>query len=375
MRATAAVVHDKGGPFLIESVDIQQPERDELLVKVVATGICHTDVNSRDQFYPMPFPAVLGHEGAGIVETVGPNVRTIRPGDHVVMSFGYCGQCPSCRDGQISYCWHHMEMNFSGRRYSGKAWDVPSPICLEVDDGPKEPISGSYFCQSSFATYAICSERNAVAVRSDIPLQSIAPLGCSLQTGAGAILNTLKPRKGASILVTGAGTVGLAAIMAAKYVECGAIVAVDLHPGRLALARELGATVTLNPKDGPVVDQIRALFRDGVEYAIETTGNPAVFREAVDMLQVRGVCGLIGGAKLGTEASLEMTHVLFGRTIRGILQGDSEPKTFIPRLIELYKAGVFPIDRLVRYYPFLDINDAIADMKSGATIKPVLVMT
>lgn len=374
MDITAAVVHEKGGLFVIEPAILADPVDDEIRVRIVATGICHTDLNSRDQFYPMPFPAVLGHEGAGIVEAVGPRVSTVKPGDHVVVSFGWCGQCPSCADGQISYCWHHMEMNFSGRRFSGKAWDRPSPICLPVENKKPDPISGAYFCQSSFATYAICTEKNAVVVDRDVPLDIVAPLGCGLQTGAGAVLNTLKPKPGASIMITGTGTVGLAAVMAAKVARCGTIIAIDTNDERLAMAMELGATHTLNPKIDDVVTAIQKLVAGGVAFAIETTGNPKVLRDCVDSLQVRGVCGLIGGAKLGTEVSLEMTHLLFGRTVRGILQGDSVPKEFIPRLIEMYKEGNFPIDRLIRHYAFENINEAIADMKSGGTIKPVLKM-
>lgn len=374
MKITAAVVHEKGGPFVVESAQLASPVNDEVLVKVVASGICHTDLIIRDQFYPMPLPAVLGHEGAGIVEAVGPDVKGIKPGDHVIMSFAACGHCPSCDDGQISYCWHHMEMNFSGRRYSGKAWDVPSPICLPVEDGPAQPISGAFFSQSSFATHAICTEKNAVVIDKELPLKVLAPLGCGLQTGAGAVFNTLKPKPGASIAITGAGTVGMAAVMAAKVAECGVIIAIDINDERLELARELGATHTINSKSGDIVARVQEIVPGGVQFSIETTAHPQVFRAAVDMLQPRGICGLIGGAKLGTEASFEMTHILFGRTVRGILQGDSVPKGFIPKLVRLYQEGKFPIERLMRHYRLANINDAVSDMKSGRTIKPVLTM-
>ncbi|CVI64045.1 NAD(P)-dependent alcohol dehydrogenase (plasmid) [Agrobacterium leguminum] len=375
MEITAAVVHEKGGPFIVEQALLSPPVKNEILIKVVASGICHTDLIIRDQFYPMPLPAVLGHEGAGVVEAVGPDVRNIKPGDHVLMSFASCGRCPSCADGQISYCWHHMEMNFSGRRYSGKDWDVPSPICLPVDNAPPEPISGAFFSQSSFATHAICTEDNAVVVDRSLPLHVVAPLGCGLQTGAGAVLNTLKPRPGSSIAITGAGTVGMAAIMAARIAECGTIIAIDINNERLRLATELGATHTLNSSEGDIVEQVKEIVPGGAEFSIETTAHPKVFRAAVDILQPRGICGLIGGAKLGTEASFEMTHILFGRTIRGILQGDSVPKRFIPELLRFYQEGRFPIERLQRHYPLAEINDAVRDMKDGSTVKPVLVMT
>ena len=378
MHITAAVVREKGGPFALESLDLADPVGNEIRVKVAATGICHTDLIIRDQFYPTPLPVVLGHEGAGVVEAVGPDVTTIEPGDHVLMSFAACGHCPSCRDGQISYCWHHMAMNFSGRRYSGKTWDIPSPISRRAKTGDGgfacEEISGAFFHQSAFATHAIATEANAVVIGRDLPLAMLAPLGCGLQTGAGAVLNTLRPKPGASIAIAGTGAVGMAAIMAAVIVQCGVIIAIDMNDERLALARELGATHAFNPRDGDIVARVRETVAGGVQYSIETTANPAVFRAVVDMLQVRGVCGLIGGARLGTEASFEMTHILFGRTIRGILQGDSVPKQFIPRLVDYYREGKFPVDRLIRHYPLANIEQAISDMKSGTTIKPVLMM-
>jgi aryl-alcohol dehydrogenase len=369
MQIDAAFVMERGGPFQLRGAELEAPKGNEIRVKIAATGICHTDVIIRDQFYPTPLPAVLGHEGAGVVESVGPDVRTIKSGDHVLLSFASCGTCPSCQGGKTSYCWHHMEMNFSGRRYSGTNWDVPSPIKFG-----NMPVSGAFFHQSSFATHAIATEANAVVIDKSLPLRMLAPLGCGIQTGAGAILNTLQPKPGASVAITGTGSVGLSAVMAAAIAQCGTIIAIDMNAERLKLAKELGATHTVNPADGDVVEQVKAISPSGVQFALETTGNPKVLRSAFDILQVRGICGLIGGAKLGTEVSIDMTHLLFGRTVRGILQGDSNPKEFIPQLIEHYQAGRFPVDKLITHYSFADINIAIADMKSGKTIKPVLEM-
>jgi aryl-alcohol dehydrogenase len=372
MKIQAAVIRDKGGPFVIETLDLADPKGDEIRVRIVATGICHTDLIIRDQFYPTPLPVVLGHEGAGFVEDVGPDVKLIKPGDRVLLSYAACGSCPSCSDGKASYCWHHMEMNFSGRRYSGKTWDIPSPITKRNGDVRSESISGAFFHQSSFASHAIATERNAVVVDSGAPLEILAPLGCGFQTGAGAVLNTLKPKPGQSIAITGAGSVGLAAVMAARVSGCDPIIVVDLQPERLALAKSLGATHTINPAKGDIVEQVKAIVPTGVSYSIETTANPKVFRAAVDILETRGTCGLIGGAKLGTEVSFEMTHILFGRTIRGILQGDSDQKTFLPKLVRLQRDGQFPIERLITHYPLTKINEAVAAMSSGSVIKPVL---
>lgn len=374
MDIKAAVVREKGGPFLIEDLQLDTPLEGEVLVKVVACGICHTDLIIRDQFYPTPLPIVLGHEGAGIVEAVGSGVKTVRPGDHVLMSFAYCGSCPSCVEGATSYCWHHMEMNFSGKRYSGSGWTTFAPLSKRRAHGSPEQINGAFFNQSALATHAIATEENVVVVDKDANLKILAPLGCGFQTGAGAVLNTLRPEIGSSLVVTGAGNVGLAAVMAAKIIKCEPIIVIDVVPERLSLARQLGATHTIDATRENAVEGVKRICPDGVGYSIESTGNPNVLRSAFEVLHPRGVCGLIGGSKIGTEVSLDMTHLLFGRTVRGILQGDSKPKKFLPQLIKLFNEGLFPIDRLVKHYPLGQIEAAIADMKSGRTIKPVLLM-
>ncbi|MBH3424897.1 NAD(P)-dependent alcohol dehydrogenase [Pseudomonas gessardii] len=374
MHIKAAVVREAGGPFLIEDLELEAPGAGEVLVKIVACGICHTDVIIRDQFYPTPLPVVLGHEGAGVVEAVGPGVKTVKTGDHVLMSFSACGTCPSCLDGAVAYCHHHMQMNFSGMRYSGTAWDVPAPLLKRLPSGKEERINGAFFNQSALATHAIATEANVVVVDKDVDLKTLAPLGCGFQTGAGAILNTLKPDVGSSLVITGAGNVGLAAVMAAVVARCYPIVVIDQVPQRLALAKTLGATHVFDSSQVDALASVLELCPDGVNYALDTTGHPQVLRSAFQMLQARGICGLIGGSKLGTEASLDMTHLLFGRTVRGILQGDSKPKKFVPQLVQLYRDGLFPIDRLIRHYRLEEIETAIADMKSGAVIKPVLLM-
>jgi aryl-alcohol dehydrogenase len=200
----------------------------------------------------------------------------------------------------------------------------------------------------------------------------MGPLGCGIQTGAGAIMNALKPGVGSSIAVFGAGSVGLSAIMAAKAVGCTQIIAVDMNDARLELARELGATHVINPASTNTLDKIRDISGGGVQFSLECTSHPKVLRQAVDCLRIPGVCGLVGAAPLGTEASLDMNTVLFGRTLRGIIEGDSVPKVFIPQLIELWRAGRFPFDRLVKYYALEDINQAVADSESGVVLKPIL---
>src|SRR5437588_3960301 len=319
MNIKAAVVRKAGGPFTIEELQLDDAGEGEVLVKVVACGICHTDLIVRDQFYPTPLPVVLGHEGAGIVEAVGPGVKTVQPGDHVLMSFAYCGNCPSCIEGATSYCWHHMEMNFSGMRYSGKDWSIPAPIKKKMP-GKAEQINGAFFNQSALATHAIATEANVVVVDKNADLKTLAPLGCGFQTGAGAVLNTLRPEVGSSLVITGASNVGLAAAMAAKIAKCDPIIIIDIVPKRLALARELGATHTIDPSKEDVIEKVRSISPGGVRYSIESTGNPKVLRSAFDVLQARGICGLVGGSKLETEVSVDMTQLRSGSAVRGIRQ-------------------------------------------------------
>ncbi len=233
---------------------------------------------------------------------------------------------------------------------------------------------GRFFGQSSFATSALAAERNTVKVRRDVPLELLGSLGCGIQTGAGAVLNALRPRAGSSLVVFGTGSVGLSAIIAAVVAGCTTIIAVDLRPGRLALAREFGATHQIAASDGDVGDAIRSLTAGGADFALDTTSRPEVIRLAVDALQMTGTCGVIGADPPGPELTLSYRSVLVGRTIRGILEGDSIPELFIPTLIDLYLQGRFPFDRLIAFYPFIRINEAAAASERGDVVKPVLRM-
>ncbi len=368
MQIDAAVVREEGGAFEIESVELEEPQSDEVLVLVVGAGVCHTDMIVRDQMYPTPLPAVLGHEGSGVVERVGEGVTAVEPGDRVVLSFDFDHTCTSCRDGHPAYCQDFFAYNFGGSRPS----DGTSPLSKEG-----ETISGRFFGQSSFATYAIATERNVVPVDDDVPLELLGPLGCGIQTGAGGVINTLDPQAGSSIAIFGAGSVGLSAVMAAGIKSCTEIVSVDLKPNRLEKATELGATHTVNPEEvDDVVEHVQELTGGGVDYALETTGVPQVAEQAVETLAHRGTLGVIGAPALGTEASYDVNNlILLGRTITGIVEGDSDPQQFIPDLIELYRQGKFPFDELVTYYDFEDIEQAVEDSESGDTIKPVLRMS
>lgn len=364
LSTTGAVVREQGGAFSVEEIQLEDPRDHEVFVRIRGVGICHTDLVVRDQYFPTPLPAVLGHEGSGVVEKVGGAVSYVRPGDPVVLSFASCGLCDNCMAGYPGYCPELYGYNFSGGRPDGS-----SPCC----DKHGERLSGYFFAQSSFAHYAIASEANVVKIRNDVPLEIMGPLGCGIQTGAGAVINALKPEGGSSIAIFGAGSVGLSAVLAARLVGCGKIIVVDLNEERLALARECGATDLLVAGDD-VAERVAQVSGGGVQYSLECTGLPAVARQAVDCLRLTGVCGIIGVSPLGTEMALDMNGILFGRTVRGIIEGGAVPRTFIPRLVDLYAEGRFAFDKLVRTYPFDKINEAVHDSETGKVLKAVLTV-
>jgi aryl-alcohol dehydrogenase len=363
MQIKAAVVNERGGRFDLDRLVLTAPDDDEVLVRMVAAGICHTDLAGRDGYLPIPPPPfVFGHEGAGVVEQVGARVKKVKPGDHVVLSWDCCSACPACKSGKDSYCLNFFLHNFHGARPDG------SPTLSRNGS----TVHGCFFGQSSFADFALANERNVVKVRQDVPLEVLAPMGCGVQTGAGAVMNTLQPRPGASLAVFGVGPVGMSAVLGAVAVGCTTIIAVDLRPDRLGSAKALGATHTVNAAEVDPVAAIRELTGGGVDFSLECVGNPKVLRQAVDVLPRLGVCGLLGVVAPGTEVSLDMDLLMNGRTVRGVIEGDAIPDLFIPRLIELYCQGKFPFDRMITYYPFEEINRAVEDMEAGRVIKPVL---
>lgn len=361
---TAAVVRGKGAAFEIEEGTIGAPAPREVLVRVVAVGVCHTDIIIRDQYYPSPLPAVLGHEGSGVVEAIGADVTGVAVGDHVVMSFMSCGTCRPCMGGHPAHCVDFFALNFGGGRGDGS-----TASC----DAHGHALHDHFFGQSSFGTYAIAHERNVVKVSKDAPLDLLGPLGCGIQTGAGAVLSALNVKAGSSFAAFGSGAVGLSAVMAARVAGATTIIAVDVTPSRLALALELGATHAVNSREVDPVEAIREITGGGVDYTLESSGRPEVLRQAIDCLGTMGTCGIVGAPPLGTDASFDVNMVMVpGKRIMGIVEGDVVPQTFIPQLIALFQQGRFPFDRLVQFYDFADINQAVADSESGKTIKPIL---
>ena len=263
MQITAAVTESQGAPFVLQELEVGELRPDEVLVKVAAAGICHTDLICRDQWFPVPLPAVLGHEGAGIVERIGSDVTAVQPGDRVAMSFHSCGACPTCRTGRPAYCHAFFEHNFASSRPA----DGSSALSR---DG--EPVHAHFFGQSSFATHAVANERNVVKLESSIPLEVVAPFGCGIQTGAGAVLNSLAVPAGSTLAVFGTGGVGLAAVLGGTIAGCTTIIGVDVNAARLELARELGATHTIDASQSDPVEEIRKITGAGADFSLDTSG-------------------------------------------------------------------------------------------------------
>ncbi|MCE3551201.1 NAD(P)-dependent alcohol dehydrogenase [Pseudonocardia sp. RS11V-5] len=365
MDITAAVATAVGADFSVEQVALDGPAEGEVLVEIKGVGLCHTDLAAKDGHLPFPLPGVFGHEGSGIVRAVGTGVTKVAEGDSVLLSFASCGDCTQCRRDEPSYCQNFMPLNFGGARPGG-----PSALTRGG-----EALGSDFFGQSSFATHALAHERNVVKVDADLPLEILGPLGCGVQTGAGAVLRSFDCPAGSSLLVLGGGSVGQSAVLAAAARELDTIVVVEPMASRRELALSLGATHALDPADGPIDEQVRAILADGVEYAIDTTGVAPVVQQAVAALAQRGSLGIIG-VPSDPEAALSLGLIqaqVIGITVKGIVEGDSDPDVFLPELIELYRAGRFPFDKLVTTMPLSEINEAVAAQHRGEAVKIVLI--
>ncbi len=332
---------------------MEGPSDDEVLVRLVASGICHTDIDFCES--GGSGPVVLGHEGSGVVERTGKAVKGIKPGDHVVLSYQSCGRCRPCKRGHPAGCQRFWEANFGFARLDGT-------------NALRGGVHGHFFGQSSFATHALATERNLVKVPKSLPLELLAPLGCGLQTGAGTVMNSLAVRAGSTVAIFGAGSVGLAAVMAARIVKAKTIIAVDLNDRRLKLARELGATHSINNRQTDLAGSVRAITGRGVDCVVESTADRGMEQLAAELLNPGGKAALLSGASAPG-------HLPGNRQVLSVIQGDAVPQKFIPKLIKLYQDGRFPFDRLVKFYDFTKINRAIADSKRGTTIKPVLLIS
>jgi aryl-alcohol dehydrogenase len=363
---TAAIAFAPGQDFSLEQVELDDPRDDEVLVKIAGVGICHSDIAAREQHLPVTLPAVLGHEGAGIVEKVGSSVRHLVPGDHVVLSFLSCGGCSSCNTGQPSYCLQgFLPQNFACMRADGSK-------TIQRDG---QGISSNFFGQSSFGTYALAHATNAIKVRADAPIELLGPLGCGIQTGAGSVMKALACEGGSSLLITGGGAVGLAAVMGAVVQQCKTIIVVEPHAARRELALSLGATHVIDPTDTiPVHEAVRALVPQGMDYGFDTSARQNVIEEIVKSLRPAATLGLVGIPADEPRVSFDVITLLaLGLKVIGITEGNADPATFIPEMVDLYMEGRFPFDRLCKTYSLDQINKAVTEHGAGNCVKPVLI--
>lgn len=364
MRIRAAIVAERDAPFCVEEVELDEPRAGEALVRIVATGICHTDGLAQHGDLPFPTPGVLGHEGAGVVEAVGPGVDCVRAGDHVVIGWPWCGRCCNCLEGQPRYCLRLGDLVAGGCRDDGST-------AISGLDG--SAVHSHFFGQSSFATHSIVNASALVVVPSEAPLELLGPLACGIGTGAGAILNALRPPIGSSLVVFGVGSVGLAAVMAARCTGATTIVAVDRHAHRLALAQEFGATDVVDVTRTDPVDAVKEICNGPADFSLECTGVVPVLRQAADVVGMRGTCGIVGGAPANAEFALDHLTTLWGKRVVGILGGEGRSETLIGSLIELNAQGRFPYERLVATFALDDVNEALAASYAGDVLKPVLI--
>lgn len=367
MQITAAVIDGKDQKFRIEDAMIDDPRPGEVLVRVAATGFCRTDALVCSGGFPFPLPGVLGHEGAGQVAAVGDGVESVAVGDTVVLGWPWCGRCQPCLAGHPRYCADLGRLLVGGGRADGST-------ALRRPDGT--PLHSHYFGQSSFATYAIVSQRAVIGISTSLPLAAAGVLGCGIATGAGAVLHTARPEPGSAVAVFGAGAVGLAAVMAAaRFSPATDVVAVEPYPRRRDLARRYGASETIDPaavRDVPAA--VREACRGQVDVVLECTGHPEVVRQAIDTTGRLGICCLVGVAPSGSAFSVDHFTTLSGKRIRGVLGDDGQSTSFVPALLRLAEAGRFPFTELIEYVPLAQLNEAMSAALHGEIVKPVLTM-
>lgn len=358
-----AIVSREQTPFHFETVNLETPAANEVLIRVVASGVCHTDATILNGSIPSHYPVILGHEGSGIVEKIGNSVTTVKPGDHVIMGFASCGHCRPCLSGKNGACDNFNELNFMGKNRYGH---------YVMKSEQNEDIS-QFFGQSSFAHYSIVHEANLVKVDPEVDLRFLGPLGCGIMTGSGTVINVIQPALGSSLVVFGSGAVGLSALMAANIVGCSKIIAVDIHQDRLELAKSLGATHIINSAKQDVVKTIQSITDGGANYSFETTGVDTVELQAISCLRNYGKMTTVAVGEKDIKINLFKDIVIRSLTIRGAIEGDAVPQLLIPKLIDFWRLGKFPFDKLVKFYKPEAIKQAFADSKSGKVIKPVIV--
>ncbi len=356
----AAIFHGPKQPLTIEDVEVDNPQRREVLVRTVASGVCHSDLHFVDGFYPHPTPTILGHEAAGIVEEVGANVTYVQPGDHVIMCLSvFCGNCERCLSGEPFLCRSRERMR-------------------KVDDPPKYTWNGApvqQFLQlSSYAEKMLVFENALVKIREDIPLDAAALVGCGVTTGVGAALNTAEVKAGSTVAVYGAGGVGLAAIQGASIAGARMIIAVDVFESKLKTSRDLGATHVVDASSSDPVRAIRELTEGGADYTFECIGLKKTGEQAFESIREGGVATIVGMIPIGEKLELEGSAFLSGRTIKGCAMGSNRFRVHMPQYIDLYLQGRLKLDEMItRRIGLEDINDAFRAMKAGEVTRSVIM--
>lgn len=365
MHAQAAVLERANGPWAIQTIRLEPPAEGQVMVRITAAGICHTDLIFASGAMNSPFPLVLGHEGAGIVEATGPGVTGLAPGDKVLLTFDSCGACPCCAQGEPSYCYNFLPLNFAVADVTGRTTAL---------DQADRAVATRFFGQSSFATHAVANRRNVLKIDATADERVLAPLGCGIQTGAGAVLRSLRARAGSDIVIIGGGAVGLSAVMAARIADCRKIILIEPNAARRALARDLGATDLIDPAGVDTAAAVRAICPAGVANVLDSSGNLSAIGAAIGMLAPHGALGLVGvPASMDAVLPLPVIPVISaGFRVIGIIEGDSDPAAFLPELLAHHAAGRLPVERLVTHYPFANIAQAIDDAHHGRVIKAVL---
>ncbi|WP_326914756.1 NAD(P)-dependent alcohol dehydrogenase [Sphingopyxis chilensis] len=367
-EAVAAVVREPGGAFTLETIEVEAPRAGEVRVAIAGVGLCHTDLIFRDQFAPFALPGILGHEGAGVIEAIGEGVEGLSVGDAVVVGFSSCGACPRCVEHLPSYCQNFVPLNYAGMRL-----DDGSTAYAKGD----ERVTSHFFGQSSFSALTVTRARNVVKVdTSEVALELLGPLGCGFQTGAGGVMNSLACPAGSSIAIFGGGPVGLAAVMGAVIQGCATIILVEPIAARRNIGQELGATHVIDPAEaGELAAALRAIVPAGLDFAFDTSGVVPVIEAGLAALGSHGAIGLVGvPSKADAALNIRITALMTpGHRIIGIIEGDSDPQSFIPELIAHHAAGRFPFDRLIKTFPLDQINEAVAAQARGECIKVVLI--
>ncbi|MBI4588839.1 MAG: Zn-dependent alcohol dehydrogenase [Candidatus Rokubacteria bacterium] len=364
----ASILPDQNTPLVIEEVTLDAPKAGEVLVRIAASGVCHSDLSVIDGTLPLPTPIVLGHEGAGVVETVGPGVTSVKAGDHVVLSWRpQCSRCAYCLRGQPYLCDVAIQTGLAGamldgtrrlRRGADELFHMTQTACM--------------------AEYAVVPESGAIAIDPDIPLDKAALVGCAVTTGVGAVFNTAKVEPGASVAVFGVGGVGLSVVQGCRIVGADPIVAVDLLDAKLEAAGRLGATHTVNAQSGDAPARIRDLTGgQGADYAFEAIGNPDVVNQAYDSVRRGGKVVVIGVANMMAQITVpHLTLVLQEKAVLGSCYGSARPQVDMPRLLRLYKAGRLKLDEMVtRTYRLEEVNQAFEDLRKGVNLRGVLVFS